>query len=242
MASTDPGPSPSPERPPRTHQRPSFTQVAASALAAVSAALISSTFGVAGTLIGTAIASVIASVGSTLYLASLRRTNDRLRRVAVVARRTDWSSALATRPSRQPAMPAPAPNPAPASASSRLRWSNLRAGLPVAAPPVGGGRRALRRHLRRGDRRAHRDPGVDQPAPHGLPCKLRLGAHAGARPSAQHQFEPGPDGHSLGAGHADQHSERERLGGRHPDGRPIQPRRGHPLGDADSVRRRDART
>ena len=62
--------------------RPSFTQVAASALAAVSAAVVSSTFGVAGTLIGAAIASVIASVGSTLYLASIRSTNERLRRLS----------------------------------------------------------------------------------------------------------------------------------------------------------------
>jgi hypothetical protein len=79
--------------PPRAGSvRPSFTQIAASALAAVSAAVVSSTFGVAGTVIGAAIASVIASVGSTLYLASLRSTNERLRRLAA-ARRPDGTIA-----------------------------------------------------------------------------------------------------------------------------------------------------
>ncbi len=140
-----PGSNPSP-RPPHA-SRPSVVQVAASALAAVSAALISSTFGVAGTLIGTAIASVFATVGSTLYLASMRRTNERLRRVAVAARRTDWAGALPTRPGRPVTPPAPVAepelpfpvmlddaddSPAPEPAGwSRLRWSNLRQGLPA---------------------------------------------------------------------------------------------------------------
>ena len=199
MASSDPGPPPAPERPPRVHQRPSFTQVAASALAAVSAALISSTFGVAGTLIGTAIASVMASVGSTLYLASLHRTNDQLRRVAVAARRTDWSNALATRPSHQ--TPASEPPPVPTELSGdqrepagwrRLRWSNLRAGLPTVRRAVGRRRRPLRGHLRRGDRGAHRDPGVDQPAPHGLPSELRLGACTSPPRRRKSPRRPGP--------------------------------------------------
>ncbi len=151
MVSPSSGPTPRPGR-------PSFTQVAASALAAVSAALISSTFGVAGTLIGAAIASIVASVGSTLYLASLRSTNERLRRMAVAAKRTDSPGALPSRPIRplpgdvrgnEPALPFPSrygdragdvaadaptrvlPVTGPPAGWSRLRWSNLRWGLPT---------------------------------------------------------------------------------------------------------------
>lgn len=59
----------------------SAAQVAASSLAALSAAVVCSFFGVAGTLIGTAAASVVATVGSALYSYSLRRTKARLRRL-----------------------------------------------------------------------------------------------------------------------------------------------------------------
>lgn len=59
----------------------SFAQVAASSAAAVSAAVLCSLFGVAGTVIGTAIASVLATVGSALYVHSMRRTKARLRRL-----------------------------------------------------------------------------------------------------------------------------------------------------------------
>jgi hypothetical protein len=59
----------------------SAAQIAASSLAAVSAAVVCSFFGVAGTVIGAAIASVLATVGSALYSYSLRRTKARLRRL-----------------------------------------------------------------------------------------------------------------------------------------------------------------
>jgi hypothetical protein len=59
----------------------SAAQIAASSLAALSAAVICSFFGVAGTVIGTAIASVLATIGSALYSYSLRRTRARLRRL-----------------------------------------------------------------------------------------------------------------------------------------------------------------
>ena len=59
----------------------SAAQVAASCLAAVSAAVICSFFGVAGTVIGTAVASIVATTGSALYSHSLRRTRARLRRM-----------------------------------------------------------------------------------------------------------------------------------------------------------------
>src|SRR5438128_12346473 len=59
----------------------SAAQVAASALAAVSSAVVASFFGVAGTLIGAALASVITTVSASLYATSLKKTNERLRKV-----------------------------------------------------------------------------------------------------------------------------------------------------------------
>lgn len=58
----------------------SAVQVAASALSAVSSAVLLSFFGVAGTLIGAALASVISTVTAALYSTSLKKTNERLRR------------------------------------------------------------------------------------------------------------------------------------------------------------------
>ncbi len=54
------------------------TQVAASVLASVSAAVIASMFGVAGTIVGAAVVSVIATVGSAAYGLGIRRTKARL--------------------------------------------------------------------------------------------------------------------------------------------------------------------
>jgi hypothetical protein len=59
----------------------SLAQVAASSAAAVSAAVVCSLFGVAGTIIGTAVASMLATIGGALYSYSLRRTKARLRRL-----------------------------------------------------------------------------------------------------------------------------------------------------------------
>jgi phage tail tape-measure protein len=53
----------------------SALQVAAGALAAVSAAVAASFFGVAGTVIGAAVASVVSTVGAAVYTESMRRTH-----------------------------------------------------------------------------------------------------------------------------------------------------------------------
>lgn len=68
-------------------------QVAAAALAAVTAALLGSTLGVAGTVLGAGLASVITTVGGELYLRSLDRT-----KAAALKART-----LTTRPVVAPA-------------------------------------------------------------------------------------------------------------------------------------------
>lgn len=69
------------------HEQPrlelSVTQIVASALAAMTAAVLASFLGVAGTLIGTAVMSIIATTGSALYKESIRRTHERLRTLVV---------------------------------------------------------------------------------------------------------------------------------------------------------------
>ncbi len=55
-------------------------KICAGSLAAVSAAVAASTFGVAGTLTGAALASVVGSIGTELYAHSLSRGYRRLRR------------------------------------------------------------------------------------------------------------------------------------------------------------------
>jgi hypothetical protein len=58
-----------------------FSQVVAGALAAVTAALIGSTMGVAGTVVGAGLASVISTVGGAVYLRSIQRTRESVRTV-----------------------------------------------------------------------------------------------------------------------------------------------------------------
>lgn len=64
----------------------SATQVAGSALAAVSAAVSGSWLGVNGTLIGAAVASIVGTIGSAMYTYSLQRGSHVVRRGAVVPR------------------------------------------------------------------------------------------------------------------------------------------------------------
>ncbi len=59
----------------------SVTQIAGGALAAMTAAALGSTLGVAGTVAGAAVASVTAGVAGSLYTASLRTGSDRVRTV-----------------------------------------------------------------------------------------------------------------------------------------------------------------
>src|SRR3954466_16143067 len=58
----------------------SAVQVAASALASVSAAVVASLFGVAGTVIGAGLVAVVSTTGSAIYSASMKRTSSQLRR------------------------------------------------------------------------------------------------------------------------------------------------------------------
>jgi hypothetical protein len=65
-----------------------FSQVLAGALAAITAAVLGSTMGVAGTVIGAGLASAVTTVGGALYMRSIQRTKQSVRTVRdmVVAR------------------------------------------------------------------------------------------------------------------------------------------------------------
>jgi hypothetical protein len=63
-------------------------QVAGSALAAVSGAMLASFAGTTGTIIGTAVGSIVATVGAAIYTWSLRRTSAAVRRTAAQVRQT----------------------------------------------------------------------------------------------------------------------------------------------------------
>jgi hypothetical protein len=115
-------PDPAPEKP---RVSLSATQVFAGALAAVSAAVLASFFGVAGTVIGAALVSVVSTVGSALYSASLNRTSEKLKKAR---------EQLATRPvpasGDAPTRELPAhldPRRSPAPPRRRIRWPRVAA-------------------------------------------------------------------------------------------------------------------
>lgn len=85
-----------------TGTRLSFTQVTASGLAAISATVLMSFFGVAGTIIGAGLASVATVIGNFLYTRSIEKAHAQLKPVVanikpVVRPRTDLTSASSNR-------------------------------------------------------------------------------------------------------------------------------------------------
>jgi hypothetical protein len=103
-----------PHSPPRpddiTHKIDlNVTQVAAAALAAVTAAVLGSGLGAAGTVIGAAGASVITTVGTALYKASLERSRDRVRSLA--RRPRPWPASHERSREADPAHPMAAHSP-----------------------------------------------------------------------------------------------------------------------------------
>jgi hypothetical protein len=83
-----------PPPPPPRRLELSSTQVAGSALAAVSAAFFASWLGTAGTLIGAFVGSVVATVGAATYTWWLRRTSEAVRRTAAQVRETGMGSTV----------------------------------------------------------------------------------------------------------------------------------------------------
>ncbi len=76
----------------------SLTQVIAGVLATITAAVLASFLGVAGTMIGAAIASGATTVGGAVYNYSLRRTTDRLRNTTAAR----WAGAHSHDPEGEP--------------------------------------------------------------------------------------------------------------------------------------------
>jgi hypothetical protein len=68
-----------PDGPPKLEL--SIVQLLAGTLAAVTAAVVASRLGLAGTYIGTAVGSIVATVGGALYTLSIRRTHASLQRL-----------------------------------------------------------------------------------------------------------------------------------------------------------------
>jgi len=114
-----------------------ISQVMAGALAAVTAALLGSTMGVAGTVVGAGLASVVSTVGGALYLRSIQRTKQSVRTVrAKVVGRSGGATVLVTeeKPDAAPGDTTEVEEPAdrPAPAPRRLKWPALVAGSVLA--------------------------------------------------------------------------------------------------------------
>jgi hypothetical protein len=102
------------QRPDRSWAGIDIVKLVAGTLAAVSAAVVGSFLGVAGTLIGAAVASLIGTVGTEVYARSLNRGYTRLRHTYA----------------GPPLAPEPAPDPPPTTsgreyARTRPRWKSV---------------------------------------------------------------------------------------------------------------------
>jgi len=104
----------------------SATQLAASVLAAVTAAVLASYLGVNGTVIGAATVSLLSAVGTAVYSHSLERTGHRVRTVVPASAR--WIPAKAAGE-----IAAPVPIPAPARSHNRLSQIGITAAAVFAA-------------------------------------------------------------------------------------------------------------
>ncbi|MDT4924080.1 MAG: hypothetical protein QOG01_1793 [Pseudonocardiales bacterium] len=127
---------PEPTQPPTRrglwpHLELSGTQLAAAALAAVTATIAGSYLGVSGTVIGAALASVLTAVGNAVYGHSLRSTRDRVREVVPVGRFAPRTgpplTTMATRPAVRAEQPPVLPMPAPRLRAPG-RWRSIAIG------------------------------------------------------------------------------------------------------------------
>lgn len=114
-----------------------ISQVLAGALAAITAAVLGSTMGVAGTVIGAGLASVVSTVGGALYLRSIQRTRQGVRTVrAKVVGRNGTTSVLVAdledKPEPQEEEPDEGNEQTQPPSGRRLRWPVLVAGSVLA--------------------------------------------------------------------------------------------------------------
>lgn len=117
-----------------------LTQVSAAALAAVTAAVLGSRVGAAGTLIGAAGASVITNVATAVYRASLERSRERVRFLAQRTRPVPTSGEVSTTEQPLPAEANAAPgderiagstDPGPRSTDRSRLFATLRWGAVI---------------------------------------------------------------------------------------------------------------
>lgn len=97
-------------QPPRTPRLGlTLHQVIGTSLAAGTVALLTSTLGIAGTLIGAVVGSVVATIGSAVYADSLRRAGRHLGRVKTLATSSSSTAGDSAATSSSPASPAGSP-------------------------------------------------------------------------------------------------------------------------------------
>jgi hypothetical protein len=103
-----------------------ISQVLAGALAAVTAALLGSTMGVAGTVAGAGVASVVSTVGGALYLRSIQRTGQGVRSVRNLVVTRAGSTVTVVEKSAEPKEPADSAQAPEADekqpSARRIRW------------------------------------------------------------------------------------------------------------------------
>jgi hypothetical protein len=107
-----------------------FSQVLAGAMAAVTAAVLGSTMGFAGTVVGAGLASIVTTLGGALYLRSIQRTKQGVQTVRdkVVARAGGTSVTLVE---EEPEAPAEGEDDQP-PARRKLRWPAIVVGSVLA--------------------------------------------------------------------------------------------------------------
>lgn len=108
----------------------SITQIMASTAAAVTAALIGSQLGVAGTLVGAALASIVSGVGAAIYSHSLLVTRRQMRRALELVRPADQAA-----PTAAVAAVAGAPSTARPTRFT-VADDDLTVLMPLASPPI----------------------------------------------------------------------------------------------------------
>jgi hypothetical protein len=118
------------ESPPDTAAKPKIdlspAQVLGGALAAMTAAFLGSRLSVAGTVVGAALASVVAAVGGSLYTASLRTTQEKVK--TVFQGRVAGSSVPTTVETvswDEPTAAAPSARAAQSDRGGRVSWKRI---------------------------------------------------------------------------------------------------------------------
>jgi hypothetical protein len=99
----------------------------AGVLAAVSAAVVGSFLGVAGTLGGAAVASIVGSVGTEIYHRWIARSSQKIRQTFVTAPAAVGTPEVAAAAEEIPSQPEPGTGPGASATGARMRWGRVAA-------------------------------------------------------------------------------------------------------------------